>query len=289
MDPLERFTPRRIETTRGVVECAIAGSGPTLLSLHGAMGGWDQSALLGEVLAPAGYRVVAVSRPGYLGTPLTSGPTPDAQADLLAALLDALAVRDAGVLAVSGGGPSALAFARRHASRCRALVLASTTGAPLTTPLPLRVRLLRLAARSRWLVRRLARRGAGGIDEALQRAVPDDALRARTLADPISRALLTRLLLSTREQLADRLPGTFADIDWTRRATYELEAIATPTLVLHGGRDRVVPFGEHGAVLAARLPQAQLVTAEDGDHVFLFTHRSLVSNAAAAFLAGVLA
>lgn len=284
MDPLNRFVPQMVETALGPVECARAGQGPTLLALHGAMGGWDQSALLGTLLAPTGYHVVAVSRPGYLGTPLSRLRSPEAQADLLAGLLDALGLTRAGVLAVSGGGPAAMHFAVRHPARCSALVLASTTGTRLTTPLPARVRVLRLVSRIPFAVRLLTRRAPTDDDAAFRRAIPDAALRARTLADPTSRTLLRALFASTSHRLSDRLPGTFADIDITRESTYPLGAIASPTLLLHGEADRVVPFAEHARALEREIAGAQLVSAPDGDHVFIFTHRALVQAASTAFL-----
>src|SRR5512145_918287 len=79
-------SPAVVETSRGPVECAIVGDGPVVVALHGAMGGWDQSLLLARTLGEGGYRYVGVSRPGYLGTPLASGRSPEEQADLLAAL-----------------------------------------------------------------------------------------------------------------------------------------------------------------------------------------------------------
>lgn len=83
----------------------MSGHGPAVLALHGAMGGYDQSAILAQALVPDGHRVIAVSRPGYLGTPPAVGTTPEGQADALAALLDALGLADAAVVAVSGGCP----------------------------------------------------------------------------------------------------------------------------------------------------------------------------------------
>jgi len=52
-----------------------------------ADGSYDQSLPLAKAaIAAPSYRALAISRPGYLGTPLASGPTPAAQADLCAAL-----------------------------------------------------------------------------------------------------------------------------------------------------------------------------------------------------------
>src|SRR5262249_36370754 len=73
--------------------------------------------------AQAGVRTIAVSRPGYLRTPLSSGATFEQQADLFAALLDKLKIKRVVVLASSGGGYPGLQFALRHPDRCIALVM----------------------------------------------------------------------------------------------------------------------------------------------------------------------
>ena len=272
-------------TARGPVECAIDGDGPAVLALHGAMGGWDQAALLAETIGAPGFRTVAVSRPGYLGTPLLPEAGPEAQADQLAALLDALAVPRAAVMAVSGGGPAALHFALRHPDRCWALVLVSTTGGRVAGRLPLRFHLLRGLRRSPRLLRWMEGRAAARDPEAAaRRSIPDDDLRRRTLADPEAGPLFRRLLAGAATRLPSRLPGTLHDVAVTRAHAYPLEAVRAPTLVVHGGGDRVVPFAEHGRVLASRIPGAQLVTAPDGDHVFVFTHRALVRNEVGRFL-----
>ena len=114
-------------TRLGDVAHTDTGSGPVLLALHGAMGGADQSWLLGQALwrDPGAHRVIGMARPGYPGTALSLGETPEAQADLYAALLDALGIDHVLVAAVSAGGPSALQFALRHPGRCRGLILVS--------------------------------------------------------------------------------------------------------------------------------------------------------------------
>jgi pimeloyl-ACP methyl ester carboxylesterase len=95
-----------VETAAGPVEYDLTpGDGPIVLASHGGWGGLDQARVLLDWLAPAGYRLLSVSRPGYLATPLSSGRTMEEQADLFAALLDTLGIDAAGVLAVSSGGP----------------------------------------------------------------------------------------------------------------------------------------------------------------------------------------
>src|SRR5512133_1902046 len=82
--------PALSTTARGRVEWAEYGAGPAVLALHGAMGGWDQSLLLARTIAAGGHRFIGLSRPGYLGTPLAAGRSPEEQADLYAAALDVL-------------------------------------------------------------------------------------------------------------------------------------------------------------------------------------------------------
>ena len=266
--------PALVTTPRGPVEYAEYGEGPAVLALHGAMGGWDQGLLLARTIGGTGHRFVGVSRPGYLRTPLAAGRSPEEQADLYAEVLGALGVRDALLLAVSGGGPSAIHFALRHRERCRGLVLVSTCGGRVETRLPLAFQLLRLAARWPWLAAAMERKAARqDPDAAARRSIPDPALRERTLADPGAGPLLRELLASASDRMALRLPGTVNDVAVTRTRDYPLERIAVPVLVVHGRDDRVVPFARHGEVLAERIPGAERVALEGGDHVAIFTHR----------------
>jgi len=88
-------TPVVTATVAGEIEHTDSGGpGRVLLALHGGMGGYDQSWLLARALAAdvETFRVIAVSRPGYLGTALSVGRSAEAQADALAALLDRLDV-----------------------------------------------------------------------------------------------------------------------------------------------------------------------------------------------------
>ena len=116
---------RRIAHTRlGPVEYQLVGTGPTILLSHGAPGGYDQGFLMTDIIA-AGFSVLTPSRPGYLGTPLYTGRTVEAQADALAALLDTLEIESVVVAGASAGGPIALQLALRHPQRVSALVMMS--------------------------------------------------------------------------------------------------------------------------------------------------------------------
>src|SRR5262245_37795360 len=110
-----------IGTRRGPIEYAEAGSGPAVLVVHGAGGGFDQGMEFAEPIATAGFRVVAMSRFGYLRTAMPVDASPAAQADAHLALMDALGIDRAVVIGASPGAPSAMQFALRHPDRCQAL------------------------------------------------------------------------------------------------------------------------------------------------------------------------
>ncbi len=283
MDPFP--AARLVPTPHGPVEVADWGDGPAVLSLHGAMGGHDQGVLLARTIGEEGYRYLAPSRPGYLGTPLAAGRSAEEQADLHAELLRRLGIRSAAVMAVSGGGPSALMFALRHPELCRALVLVSTCSGVIEERIPFAFQVMKLLARLPGFDASVRRRTERDPDAAAARSIPDPALRARTLADPEAGPLLRALLLSTADRMARRLAGTENDIRLTRRTTYPLERIRAPTLIVHGTADEVVSF-EHGRTLAARIPEAELLAVEGGRHVSIFTARETVRARVTAFLRG---
>jgi pimeloyl-ACP methyl ester carboxylesterase len=93
------------------------------------MGAWLASLIGGE------YRYISPSRFGYLRTPLPENPSPQAQADSYAALLDIHKISSAFILGLSSGGPSALEFALRFPDRCRGLIMLSVISRPIP-PLP---------------------------------------------------------------------------------------------------------------------------------------------------------
>ncbi len=72
--------------------------------------------------------------------------------------------------------------------------------------------------------------------------------------------------------MSRRLPGTQNDITQSRQPfDYPLEQIPVPALVVHSTADQAVPFAQARS-LAAKLPRAELLAIEGGEHVSLFTH-----------------
>ena len=246
-----------LETARGTVEYQMAGEGPVVLMIHGGPGGYDQGMALARFLNLQGVTVLTLSRPGYRRTPLTSGQTPEAQADLFAAALEALQVPQAVVIAVSWGGPSALQFALRYPDRCRGLIMLSAqaehyTEEEVSRSLPLGERLLRRLFWKLFVFDPFLY-----LLDGLSNWLPQGA--------PL-RAFVASGLIGSLVMNPDRTAGyrndaqQFADLP-----AYPTQEIAVPTLIVHGTSDVEVPFRQ-AELLAKNVPQAQLVTVQDADH-----------------------
>jgi pimeloyl-ACP methyl ester carboxylesterase len=281
---LEPATPQRLATSRGPIEYTSFGHGPAVLALHGALGGHDQSRILALTVGPAGYRYIAVSRPGYLSTPLASGQLPEDEADLMAELLDRLGVPDAGVMAVSGGGPSAIHFALRHPHRCRGLILVSTVSGVLDAGIPLAFRVMKWLVRLPIVARLLQRQVERDPHTAAGRSIADEVLRRQTLEHPHAGPLLQALVRSTVDRMPLRLAGTDRDIRITRQREYPLAQLSVPVLAIHGTADTDVPFA-HARRLVETVPRAELLALNGGAHTAIFTHNDQVRPRVERFLA----
>lgn len=256
----------------------------TILAIHGAMGGYEQSDILARSVGPEGFKYLCVSRPGYLKTPLKGNESPANQADLLAALLDELGINRVVILAISGGGYSALHFALRHPDRCKALILCSTIGGKNSVPIPFAFNIIKVAARIPFLDKFMRSRFEKNVEKSLRRSISHKYIANEMISNSRLMDFYKELTLSTLDCISDRLPGTVNDIRVTQNTEYPLEDISVPTLVIHGTDDPVVPFNEHGQKLAERILGARLVLVEKGEHMAIFTHNDLVKNSINDFL-----
>jgi len=262
---------RLIETRRGPIEYAEAGHGPAVLVVHGAGGGFDQGMEFAEPIAKAGFRAVAMSRFGYLRTPMPVDASPAAQADAHLAMMDALGIDQAVVLGVSAGAPSAMQFALRHADRCRALgVLVPMAFRPKTEPAaiaslsPRAERLLMFLVGSDlafWLARKLAR-------NLLIRTVlgtPPDVIGTASFEE---QARVDRILQHI-QPIGPRALGIRNDARLGRSlGRFKLEKIAVPTLVV-SVRDDLYGTYASAQYTARHIPGARFVGYDSGGHVWV--------------------
>jgi pimeloyl-ACP methyl ester carboxylesterase len=267
-----------VETARGPIEVARHGSGPPVLFVHGSPGGADSSVAMGRFLVDAGFALIAPSRPGYLGTPLEGRETIDDQADLLAALLDALEVERCGVVMWSGGGPSGYRLAVRHPGRVRALVPFSAVSHDYhLEDEDLNSRLFMTTRPGNWVLQFLADhapkttiaetlKAEGDLTRGELKALVDEVVRDDRQSDVVLTMAHVCADYAHRKAGMDNDFARFAAIE-----SLELERIAAPTLVVNGDADTdVVPgYSDHAA---ATFPGGQRLVMARGTHLCLFAH-----------------
>ena len=266
------------------MEYTDSGSGVPVLAVHGAMGGYDQSLILAQTLCPNFGRVLAVSRPGYLGTPLNSGKSPEEQADLYVELLNSLQIESAIVVAISGGGYSSICFAHRHPDRCKALILCSTPSGPMENRPPISFWILTKICRFDFIVKRMQKKAAQNIEASLKRSIQFPDLVQSMLNDLETLELYKALTFGMFSAMKHRLEGTLHDIHITQNLDYPLSELSIPTLVIHGTHDPIVPYETHGRRLASTIPNVIFHKVERGEHVAIFTHRKEITEQVTRFL-----
>lgn len=269
-----------LATASGPLEVARVGEGPPVLLVHGTPGSWRQAVPLALDLA-CHHTVLLPSRPGYGRTPVATGRTPADQAAAYVALLDALGLDRAGVVGISGGGPSAAAFSAGHPDRSTALVLCCALAPHLMTPAAKMRRALAVpglaeivSPLARWRRRRLLAR-----PEAIERLASEGlstAERVRAAADHQLRADLVGFLWSH----LDAPPGLAGMRNDLASMGFgpsgrppDLSGVRAPVTVLHGDADEVVELA-HGRFYAAAVPGAEMHVFPDAGHAFLLTFRS---------------
>ena len=271
------------QTRCGPIEYAVMGEGPPALIVHGAGGGYDQGLDFGEPLAKRGLRIIAMSRFGYLRTPLPRDASAAAQADAHACLLDTLGIPRAAIIGASAGAPSAMQFALRHPDRCSALVLVVPAayvprpgGAPpMKTPSWTEF-LFDTALRSDFLFWVAPRISRPTLIRAILATPPAVVENASAAEQARVAAVLEHIL-----PVAPRRIGLLNDAAVTSSLQrYELERIAAPTLAISVADDLFGTF-DAARYTAEHVPRARFIGYPSGGHLFVGHEEDVVSEIAA--------
>ena len=273
---------RIVATSYGPIEYSVVGDGPAVLVVHGAGGGFDQGLHFAKPLIDSSFRVIAMSRFGYLRTPLPKNASAAAQADAHACLLDALNIERAAIVGGSAGAPSSMQFALRHPERCTVMVLVVPvaylpvpTGTPPAQPFATRF-LFDTALRSDfafWLATKLA-------PKTLMRAILATPPEVMNSADIDERARVQQILHNILP-VSERRQGLLNDAAVVSSLPrYELERITTPTLIISVADDLFGTF-EKARYTAQHIPGARFVGYETGGHVWVGHQKQVVSEIAA--------
>lgn len=275
------------------VEYTVVGDGPSVLVFHGAPGGYDQGLVLTSSLLDEGFQVIAVSRPGYLRTPLRVGLTPEEQADATAKVLEELRIESVAVLGCSLGAPVALEFARRHPQHVWALVVVGgvtqAMNPPMETPpFPERLNERLTGDIGSWLAAQAAADDPAGVLRWLHGETfsggDAGAWSDAVAGDPAQRERFAALG-ATLFPMGPREDGLRNDLLQMRAlAAMPFEALTMPTLFVHGTLDLFAPVADVRAN-EAKLPAGELMEVTDAGHLVEFGPSSAtVREAVTAFL-----
>ena len=260
-----------IATRCGPIEAQQAGAGVPLLVVHGSGGGHDQGMAFAAPLAQRGIHVIAMSRFGYLRTPMPADASAAAQADAHVCLLDALGIRRAAVMGGSAGAPSALQMALRHPDRVSALILlvplaykppTQADSAP-AMPAWVEAAMMRLVGSDFlfWAALHVAR------DTLIKLvlATPPELLAA---ASPRERARVNAMLDNILPVSA-RAQGLRSDTAVGKHlAPAPLEAIHVPTLIVSARDDRYGTFAS-AQYTATGIAGARFIGFDHGGHTWV--------------------
>jgi len=254
----------------GPVEYRLTGDGSrTELVLHG--GHVSAAVPLGERdLLDLGLRVLAVSRPGYGRTPVTTARTRTAFADVAAQLCGHLEIdRLAAVVGMSHGGPSAVAVAAGHPELVERLILESAISS-LPWPGPA-TRVGAYLAFNGWTAALTWR-----LTHALARQAPGIFLRTmlRALSTGSGSRVLADLSLADRVEVLALLSSMQASHgflhDIREPVDRSLEArVRCPTLIIASRRDGQVPRS-HAEHLRRHIQGATLIWSHAPSHLIWF-------------------
>jgi pimeloyl-ACP methyl ester carboxylesterase len=236
-----------LETSSGTISYDERGEGaPLILLPSGAHERSDFDEL--RALLPARFRSIALDWPAHGESPAGPGlASAMAFADAAEALVEAVAPEGAVVLGNSVGGFSAARLAVRRPELVRGLVLVDAGGFAPRSPLV------------RAFCALMSRPGF------LRRIYPTFAKRYMRPCTEADRRALKAAVATTRRdpglRTVSELWASFVAPEHDLRR--EAGSIATPTLVVWGRRDPVIPL-RVGRKVAASIPDARLVTLDTG-------------------------
>lgn len=264
-------------TSTGDIEYLEGGTGPAVLVFHGAPGGYDQAMLIGSELVEAEFHVLALSRPGYLRTPLVTGQTPEQQADAAAELVASLDLPNVAVIGESYGAPTALEFARRHPDKTRALVVISgvTKAIPPDKKNPPLPEVLNEALTGDigawWLVETAGSEPEKALAWTFDLTqTGDDSTRegwVRSVKANPAQLSWFRDLVGTFHPINPRESGLRNDLLQIRALPpFPFETLTIPTLFVHGAIDRFIPLADI-EVASKKTPNARLLVFATSGHL----------------------
>ncbi len=254
------------------------GKGPAVTFSHGwplSSDAWDGQMLF---LAQNGFRTVAHDRRGHgRSTQAWSGNDMDGYADDLAAVIEALDLKEAILVGHSTGGGEVVRYIARHGTRRVAAVVLIAAVPPI---------MLRSEANPEGLATEV-------FDNMRSALVKDRSQFYRDLATPfyganrsgasVSQGTLDQFWLwSMQAGLKNAYDSikAFSETDFTE----DLKKIDVPALVMHGEDDQIVPVKDSAKKSARLIKGAKEIYYPGAPHGLTATHQDQVNKDLFSFL-----
>jgi non-heme chloroperoxidase len=257
------------------------GKGPVVTFSHGwplNSDAWDGQMLF---LVQKGFRVVAHDRRGHGRSSQTSfGNDMDGYADDLAAVIEALNLKDATLVGHSTGGGEVVRYIARHGSKrvAKAILVAAVPPLMLKTP-----------ANPEGLPMEVFDSLRSGITKDRSQFYKDLAIPfygANRPGAKVSQGTLDQFWLwSMQAGLKNAYESikAFSETDFTE----DLKKIDVPTLVMHGEDDQIVPVKDSAVKSARLIKGAKEIYYPGAPHGLTATHQDQVNADLLAFIKGV--
>jgi non-heme chloroperoxidase len=254
------------------------GTGPVLTFSHGwplNADAWDGQMLF---FAQNGFRAVAHDRRGHgRSSQTSSGNDMNGYADDLAAVIDALDLRDVTLVGHSTGGGEVVRYITRHGTKrvVRAVLIAAVPPLMLKTPanpegLPMEVF-------------DAIRAGVAGDRSQYYKELAVQFYGANRPGAKVSQGILDQFWLwSMQSGLKNSYESikAFSETDFTE----ELKKIDVPTLVMHGEDDQIVPVKDSAKKSARLIKGAKEIYYPGAPHGLTATIQDQVNRDLLAFL-----
>ena len=261
-----------IPSPYGDIEYTAGGSGPEVLVIHGAGGGYDQGELIVQSVLGDQFHWITPSRFGYLRSTFHGGATWDDQAHAYAYLLDKLGLKKVAVVALSQGGPSALLFAVLYPERVSSLTLISCGVASSTATNQEQANkkgdMLKTIFQSDllyWTSTKLFKKQFMELMGAPDTVVASLTPQQRKLAEQI---------IDFMNPVLPRASGVTLD-NTAKMPNQRISAIQAPTLIVHA-KDDMLQLYHNAEYASSTISGAKLLRFERGGHLLMVVEQTSI-------------
>jgi pimeloyl-ACP methyl ester carboxylesterase len=271
-DRINSFETQVFKSVEYDIEYILKGNGPTILISHGVTGGIDQGIGLSDRYLDKGYRLLYISRFGYLNSSFPDHPSAKLQAEAYKDLLEYLDIDSVFILGNSAGGASALHFAIDYPEKCQGLILVSSIVPRNDNALPPKPFMKAVFGSDflYWTTIKLFGRSM------LHMFVPVTIDRD---ISKLQRDILIEEVFLSCFPVSKRTKGILFDTYVSNPSVNKelaYDKIKSPTLIIHAIDDPAPPV-EGARFVSGKICNSELITFETGGHLIL-NHEKEIRN-----------